>query len=321
VDENNSTVNNIAKGHAAAFITIFIWGTTFIATKILLKEFSPVEILLYRFGVGFLALLIAYPRRLKGTNWKQELMFAAAGLCGITLYYLLENTALIYTSASNAGVICSVAPFFTALFANWFLDGEKQGIAFYIGFIAAIAGISIISFNGAIVFKINPLGDLLILCAAIVWGVYSILSRKISQFGYNTIQTTRRIFVYAILLMLPAVFLSDFRLGLERFTKPVNVFNMLFLGLGASALCFVTWNWAVRFLGAVKTSVYIYLIPVITVITSIIVLHERINWISGIGIVLTLTGLFVSERRGRTDFYNGQGDEQKNNRAVERNRK
>ncbi len=76
-----------------------------------------------------------------------------------------------------------------------------------------------------------------------------------------------------------------------------NALNILFLGFGASALCFVTWNFAVRALGSVKTSVYIYAVPVITVITSLIFLHEVITWQSACGIVLTLAGLILSESR------------------------
>lgn len=289
--------SNHVKGHISALITILIWGTTFISTKILLTSFKPVEILFYRFGIGVLVLLIAYPHRLKGTDKKQELMFMAAGLCGVTLYYLLENIALTYTTASNVGVIISIAPFFTAILANWLLDGEKPKANFFIGFFAAIIGIFLISFNGSAVLQLNPIGDLLAILAAIVWAAYSILSRKISQFGYNTIQTTRRIFCYGLFFMIPVLFSFHFEWGLERFTQPANLFNILFLGLGASALCFVTWNLAVKFLGAVKTSIYIYLVPVITVVTSVIVLSERVTWMSAFGTVLTLAGLFISEKK------------------------
>ena len=289
--------SNHVKGHISALITILIWGTTFISTKILLTSFKPVEILFYRFGIGVLVLLIAYPHRLKGTDKKQELMFMAAGLCGVTLYYLLENIALTYTTASNVGVIISIAPFFTAILANWLLDGEKPKANFFIGFFAAIIGIFLISFNGSAVLQLNPIGDLLAILAAIVWAAYSILSRKISQFGYNTIQTTRRIFCYGLFFMIPVLFPFHFEWGLERFTQPANLFNILFLGLGASALCFVTWNLAVKFLGAVKTSIYIYLVPVITVVTSVIVLSERVTWMSAFGTVLTLAGLFISEKK------------------------
>lgn len=165
------------------------------------------------------------------------------------------------------------------------------------GLVLSMIGIFLISFNGNTVLKLNPLGDLLAVLAAVMWAGYAVLSRKISSYGYNTIQATRRIFTYGILFMLPILF--RFETGIHEFTKPVNLFNILFLGLGASALCFVTWNTAVKLLGAVKTSVYIYMVPVITVIVSILVLGETLTWMSLMGMVLSLSGLFVSEYKGK----------------------
>lgn len=296
--------SNGTAGHLSALLTIVIWGTTFISTKILLVDFQPVEILFFRFLMGLLALLLVCPRRLRGTDRKQELTFAAAGLCGICLYYLLENIALTYTMASNVGVILSVAPFFTAILSHLVLREERLGTNFFVGFAAAMAGIVLISFNGS-KLELNPIGDLLALLAAMVWACYSVLTRKISGYGYSTILTTRRVFCYGILFMLPALFLSDFRLDLARFQNPVYFFNILFLGLGASALCFVTWNFAVKALGAVKTSVYIYITPVITVAASVAILHESVTPLAVLGTVLTLAGLLLSEskrflRKGRT---------------------
>ena len=289
--------HNRTTGHLAALLTILIWGTTFISTKVLLVDFKPVEILFFRFVLGFAALLLVCPRRLAGTTRRQELTFAAAGLCGICLYYLLENIALTYTMASNVGVIISVAPFFTAILTHLCFRGtEKLRANFFIGFLVAMLGICLISFNGA-ALQISPVGDLLALLAAFVWACYAVLSKKISGFGYHTILSTRRIFFYGLLFMLPALFLFDFKWELARFANPVYLGNILFLGLGASALCFVTWNFAVKILGAVKTSVYIYMVPVITVATSVLILNEKITLLSGFGTALTLAGLLLSESK------------------------
>lgn len=278
-------------------ITILIWGTTFISTKILLVDFTPIEILFFRFLLGLLVLIIVYPKRLKLKDRKQELTFAAAGLCGICLYYLLENIALTYTMASNVGVIISIAPFFTAVLSHIFMKTEeKLKIQFFIGFFAAMAGICLISFNDS-KLELNPIGDILAVAAALIWSLYSLLTRKISSYGYNTVQTTRRIFTYGIVFMLPFLFVFDFNLDIQKVVKPEYALNLIYLGIGASALCFVTWNYAVKMLGAVKTSVYIYMVPVITVTTSVIVLREKITWVSAIGTILTLIGLFLSESR------------------------
>lgn len=282
-------------GHLAALLTIIIWGTTFISTKILLVDFQPVEILFFRFVMGFFVLLAIYPKRLKTVNRKEELTFALAGLCGICLYYLLENIALTFTLASNVGVIISVTPFFTAILAHLFMKSEeKLRVQFFTGFIVAMVGIVLISFNGQ-ELELNPMGDLLAIVAALVWAFYSILTRKISSFGYPVILTTRRTFFYGILFMIPTLFFFDFQPGLSRFTNLTYLFNILYLGLGASALCFVTWNFSVKELGAVKTSVYIYMVPVITVVTSVLILHEQLTVLAGMGTILTLIGLFLSE--------------------------
>ena len=159
-----------------------------------------------------------------------------------------------------------------------------------------MTGICLISFSGG-TLQLNPIGDILAIAAAFVWAVYSLLTRKISGYGYNTVGATRKIFAYGIFFMLPFLFVFDFRLDVQKMIKPEYALNLIYLGLGASALCFVTWNYAVKVLGAVKTSVYIYIVPVITVVTSVIVLKEEITWMAAIGIRLTLIGLFLSESK------------------------
>lgn len=289
--------NRRSVGHLAALFTIIIWGTTFISTKVLLTDFKPVEILFFRFVMGFVALFLVCPHRLKGVDRRQEMTFVLAGLCGICLYYLLENIALTYTMASNVGVIIAVAPFFTALLSRLFLKSEgKLRANFFIGFVVAMIGVALICFNGSRM-ELNPVGDILAVLAAFVWACYSILTRKIGSFEYPVLLNTRRTFFYGILFMVPAVFLFD-EIGLERFADMTYLFNILYLGLGASALCFVTWNLAVKVLGAVKTSVYIYMVPVITVVTSVLVLKESVTGVSLMGTFLAVTGLFLSEYNG-----------------------
>lgn len=224
----------------AALLTVLIWGTTFIATKVLLRDFQPVEILFFRFLLGYVALWLVQPHLLRGE--------------------------------------------------------ERLPANFFIGFLVAMVGVCLISFSGTS-FSLNPKGDILALLAALVWGFYSIFTRKIASFGYTTIQTTRRTFFYGLCFMLPACALFDFQLAPERFADPVNVLNLLFLGLGASALCFVTWNTAIKHLGAIKTSLYIFLTPVITVVCSCIILHEPFTWLTALGTLLTLGGLLLSESK------------------------
>ena len=289
--------NKNTLGHISAILTVLIWGTTFISTKVLLSHFTPIEILFFRFSLGFIALLLIYPHKLILTDKKQEKFFMLAGLCGVTLYFLFENIALTYSFASNIGVIVSISPFITGILTHFFLKQEKLKLSFFLGFFVSITGVALISFNGSTVLKLNPIGDILAVLAAATWSIYSIVTKKISDYQYNTIQVTRRIFFYGLIFMLPALFFFDFHIGIDRFKEPLLLFNILFLGFGASAVCFVTWNLSLKLLGILKTSVYIYAVPVITVAFSAFILKEKITSIAMVGTFLTLAGLFISENR------------------------
>ncbi len=134
--------NSNTPAHLAAFLTILCWGTTFVSTKVLLQGFTPVQILLIRFCIGFAALYFLSAKSTYQLTRRQNVYLASAGFLGICLYYLLENIALTYTQASSVGVIMSVSPFFygdifvrpvkrkTTLsgFLHWFLPGDCRDL-------------------------------------------------------------------------------------------------------------------------------------------------------------------------------------------------
>lgn len=290
----------LLRGHLAAFFTVFVWGITFISTKVLLVSFTPVEVMFYRLVLAVLALFIVSPLHLpKGKLDRQTLRAEwkpmAAGLCGVTLFFLCQNVALSYTLAANVSVLVSATPLFTALLSRFFLD-EKLKAGFFLGFTAAMAGIVLIAFNGSLVLKLNPLGDLLSLLAAVVWAAYSVLIKKISTQQSDVLAMTRKVFTYGLLFLLPVLPLFEFRLGVERLAGLSNLLNLLFLGVMASALCYITWNYAAHLLGPVRTTVYVYLVPLVTILISALVLHETITPVSGIGMALILAGTVLSER-------------------------
>ena len=290
-------MNREARGHLAALITILLWAMTYISTKVLLEDFQPAEILLLRTALGYVTLVVLSPRPLKTSGWKQELLFAAAGISGVTIYYLLQNIALSYTLAANVSIILSTAPFFTALL-GWVAWRDRDGIRplFFVGFVLAIAGIAMLSLGGENA-ELHIAGDLMTLASAIVWGCYALLSKKIGAYGFSTLRATRRIFFWGLLFMLPIMPLFGLHITPEAVLQSRNLLNLLYLGVGASALCFVTWNYAVKMIGAVATSVYIYIEPVITVISSALILREPISGFTIAGIALTLIGLILSGKR------------------------
>ncbi|MCF0126925.1 MAG: DMT family transporter [Pseudobutyrivibrio sp.] len=281
-------------GHLLGLFTGIVWGVTFTSSKILLQSFSSIELLFYRFLIAFFALCILYPKPFKWQGWDKELRFIIAGATGVTFYQYMENAALNNTYASNVSVIVAIAPLLTALFV-WIATKGKEKLKsnFVLGFLVAIAGIAFIAFNGSRL-QLSPLGDFFAVCCAIIWGLYSVNGNMVASYKFNVLATTRRAFLYGILFLIPLMIKDGFTFGVERFANPVNLLNMLFLGVVASGLCFVTWNYAISVLGSVKTTVYIYVSPVVTVVVSALVLHEKVTPLLITGTVLTLAGLVIS---------------------------
>jgi len=282
-------------GHILALITIIIWGTTFVSTKILLKVFSPEEILFYRFLMAFLFMLAIYPKNYGRLDLKEEVLLAVLGLTGITLYFWTENIALQYTLASNVGLILSSIPIFTAILAHFVTKDEKFSLNLILGFVLAMLGIFIIIYNGQRV-KLNPLGDILALTSAILFSVYSILTKKINQ-EYSQLYVVKKIFFYGLLFSLPLLLVSDIKLEKVFNLTWEIVANLLFLAICASVLCFIMWNKAVAIIGAVKTTNYIYLVPLITMLSSIIFLKEKVSWLMFLGGGLIFMGVYLNESK------------------------
>lgn len=295
-------IGSRAAGHGVALFTIIVWGTTMISSKLLLAALTPAELIFGRFAIALAALNLLELKRMPPLGLKRELALAAAGLCGVTLYFMCESAALTLTYASNVSVIITTSPFFTALItAAAYRRRESLSVRFFAGFAAAVAGVSLISFASADGSAgINPAGDLLAVAAACAWGGYSVLTSRIADFGYSTVQTTRRIFMYGLLFMLPVLPFSGFSpTDFTALASPTLLLNLLYLALCASALCFLTWNFAIVRLGPVGASVYIYAVPVVTVTFSAVALGEPVTWVTLAGMGLTVAGLTLSSYRGR----------------------
>lgn len=283
--------------HLFALGTTIVWGTTFISSKVLLEALTPFEIIVYRFVIAIALLYLMRPHFFRhGQGWRMEAAFAGAGLGGVSLYFLFENTALTYTYASNVGVIICTAPFFTGLASALCFKDKLQGNFFW-GFVVAMAGICLISFNGVSAIGLNPLGDFLALLAAATWALYSVCTRYIFSHGFPLLEVTRRIFIWGLITLLFFLPFQEKAWSMPDLANATILGNLLFLGLLASGICFATWNYSLRVLGPIKTTAYIYLTPVITVLASVIFLDEKITLLAALGIGLTMAGLILSENR------------------------
>lgn len=126
--KGGSGMGGAAAGHLAAALTILVWSVTYISTKVLLEAYQPIEILFTRFFIGFCVLSLVCRSRIRFRPFREERLFMAAGFCGVTLYFLFENMALVYSQASNVGMIVAAAPMLTAIAARIFLREERIGV-------------------------------------------------------------------------------------------------------------------------------------------------------------------------------------------------
>lgn len=280
--------------HLIAIITIGVWGLTFISTKVLItRGLSPKEIFLLRFLIAYAGIWFISPRKLLADTWKDEFWFFLSGITGGSLYFLTENTALEITLVTNVAFIVCTAPLLTTIFSLMIYKKEKATPGLICGSLIALAGVALVVYNGNFVLKISPLGDFLTLLAALSWAFYSLIIKKMSG-KYNTMFITRKVFFYGILSILPVFLVQPWQSDPSLLLEPSVLFNILFLGVLASLICFAVWNVVLKKLGTVRASNYIYLNPLFTLAGSALLLSEQITIMALIGAGLILSGVYLS---------------------------
>ena len=240
--------------HLMAIITVAIWGTTFVSTKILIQHgLSPSDIFFYRFTMAYLCMWCISYKKLFANRVKDELLLLLAGLCGGTIYFM------------------------------------------------ALIGVGLVVFNGSFILKINPLGDILSLTAALMWAFYCLILKQLDN-HYSIVFITRKVFFYGVLTILPMFLFRPLNWDNVLMMQPIVFGNLLFLGFVASMLCFIAWNACVKELGAVKSTNYIYIVPLVTLLTSAVIINEKITWIALTGCFLILCGVYLAERKTNPTF-------------------
>lgn len=291
-------------GHLMAFVTVSIWGSTFVFTKMLLiNGLSPAQIFTLRFMIAYV-LLLAFELvtrrqsfRLVSRSWRDELMLLLLGVSGGSLYFLTENAAMLYTTATNTSlIVCSCPLFAMLLIALVYRKSERFTGVQVVGSLLACLGMAVVVMNGHFVLHLSPVGDLLAFAACLCWAVYSLLMKAVTE-RYSTFFITRKVFFYGLLTILPYyVVFSGFPSMEVIFSRGV-IWNLLFLSVVASMVCFLVWNWVIRRLGAVIATNWVYFNPITTILFAWWLLHEQITPWFLLGTVLILTGMFLCEKR------------------------
>jgi drug/metabolite transporter (DMT)-like permease len=319
--------------HLLALAVVAVWGITFVSTKTLISAgLDPAEIFVVRFTLAYLGIWIysvirrpapcvirrldpSVIRRLDrripflfARSWRDELIFAFLGITGGSLYFLTENTALAHTQASNVSFLVCSAPLFTAIFSLIYrrlrrdrfaasMERVESGWMLLLGTLLALGGMALMLFDGQRV-QVSLRGDLLAIGAAVCWALYSLFMGRMTE-DYGAVFATRKVFFYGLLTILPFLLGREFA-PLELFRNPVVWGNLLFLGLCASLACFVAWNLVMSRLGNITSVNYVYLNPVFTLITAMILLGERLTPAGAVGSVLILAGVILAGQRPRS---------------------
>ena len=201
------------------------------------------------------------------------------------------------TLASNVALLVATAPILTVILTRLLLKSGRLRNSLIAGSFIALLGVACVVYNGSVILQVHPLGDLLSFTAALTWAFYNIFLKKLDG-KYNTLYITRKVFFYGVLTLLPVFLIRPLTTDTAILLRPMVFSNLLFLGLVASLFCFAVWNAAVKHLGTLATSNYIYLVPLVTMISSALLLHERITPVALTGAMMILGGVYVAENGG-----------------------
>jgi len=282
---------------------VAIWGSTFVFTKILLVNgLSPAQIFTLRFIIAYILLLmfeLTFRRqsfRLFSNSRRDELVMLLLGISGGSMYFLTENAAMLYTTATNTSlIVCSCPLFAMLLVALAYRQSEKFTRMQVAGSLIACAGMAAVVLNGRFVLHLSPKGDMLAFGACLCWAVYSLLMKTVTE-RYSTFFITRKVFFYGLLTILPYYLAVPGFPSMEVIFSSQVIWNLLFLGVVASMVCFLVWNWVIHQLGAVVATNWVYFNPITTILFAWWLLHEQITPWFLFGTVLILTGMYLCGR-------------------------
>jgi drug/metabolite transporter (DMT)-like permease len=276
---------------AAIILTVIFWGYSFVSTKIILEELPPITIAFFRQIIAAVVLIIfLFVRKLYiKMPMKDILLLAASSLFGIVFYFLFENMGLKYTSASNASIIVAAVPIFTliteSLFYKFKLTKRVVGCV-----IVSIIGVFVVIFEqGSLDFSSGSTkGNLLMIGAMISWVIYTIICKSLTD-KYNGIVITTYQMIAGSILFVPFIIPE---IKQWQSISTYSVVNLLYLALFCSALAYYLYNLAVKSLGATISSMFLNLIPVVSIIGGILVLNENISLLQIAGMLLIMLSLF-----------------------------
>lgn len=278
---------------------VVIWGASFIATKIVLVDISPIMVVWLRFSIGIviLGMAVVIRRQFSLPNRSEWLYFALLGFLGITFHQWLQSNGLQTSEAGTTAWIVSTTPVFMALL-GWIVLKERLNSLKITGIFLAFTGVLLVVSKGDLtsvsIGKFGAPGDKLILVSAVNWAVFSVLSRR----GLKTYPAGLMMFyVMTLGWLFTSILLFTETSLIEASNLSVNGwFGIAFLGIFCSGLAYIAWYDALQSLSSAQTGVFLYIEPLVAVVVAFFILGEPITLASLAGGGVILFGVWLVSR-------------------------
>jgi len=284
-------------------LAILFWGVSFVATKAVVSEISPIALVFTRAGLGTLLLfaILALRRRPALPPRDALLPLAAMGFVGVAFHQLLQAYALTLTSAVNTGWLIGLIPLWSAVLSAFLLK-ERFGPAKIAGLLVGFAGALLVVTRGDLGAGLLALpatqGDLLVLASTVNWALYTVLGHPtIRRLGPT--RATAGAMLLGWLMLLP---LFAARAGWSDYARlsPAGWLAVLFLGVACSGLGYLFWYGALERIEASRVAALLYLEPLVTLAAAVVLLGEPVRATTVAGGLLVVGGVVLVQTARRT---------------------
>lgn len=285
-------------------LTSLLWGGNFVVGKSLVEHASPMTLTTLRWIIAISCLLpIVW--------WKERKIFPPRsailplflmGITGVVLFNLLQFVALEKTSATNVGLISTLNMISIAIFSFFFLKERINILQMFSMFFSLFGVILVLSKGNIDLFlslRFNT-GDLYMMAAVCVWGIYSVCS-KWAMLTTTPMMSTLYSGIFGLLVILPFNF-SDFAVSNIN-TSFIQ--SILYTGVISTVACMVLWNIGVQKLGTTTSGIFLNFNPIFTAILAFLLLGEKMTWVQGIGSCIVIIGCYMfSHFKAKVIFKN-----------------
>ena len=280
-------------------ITIVFWAFAFPFIKLGLEELSPINLTIMRLFIAcilFFLFLLIKPKKFSKLQKKDIVPIFLLGFFGVIVYHLGLNYGEQYVSASVASLIIAIIPVFVVFLALTFLK-EKITFKIIIGVVLSLIGVLIISIFGKPENSIEISyisGAITVLISSLVGAGYTVAGKKMLS-RYSPFSLTIYAFLFGSLGLIPFVNLTLFEQVATLSIRGWII--LLFLGICPTVIAYILWYVALEIKSASKLGTYLFFIPVLSTIISVILLNEKITWLFIIGGALVIFGLYIVNKR------------------------